>query len=258
MCLLIFAHQASDEHPLIIAANRDEFHARPTRPANLWDDHPRLLAGKDMEQGGTWMGITRDGRFAAITNYRDPDQGNNGTAPPPRSRGELPLNFLIANSSPEQYMAALQTEADQYAGFNLLVGDAESLWYYANSDAAQPRKLSPGVYGLSNASLDTPWPKVELGKARLNSLMASGTLDHDALATLVSDTRTAPAEALETLGIEGEMAQVLSSQFIITPGYGTRSTTTLRTERDGTIHWREQAFDSAGVQTGVSELVLTI
>lgn len=254
MCLLIFGHQATQQHPLIIAANRDEFHARPTQPAGLWREHPHLLAGRDLEAGGTWMGITRTGRFAAITNYRDPNQ----TGPAPRSRGALPLNFLTGSDTPEQYLESLCASADQYAGFNLLVGDAQSLWYYANSDPDKPRSLAPGLYGLSNARLDTPWPKVERGKARLAALLADNQFEHDQLETLVSDTATAPAEALQALDMHTEMEQALSAQFIITPDYGTRSSTTLRREKDGTIHWRERSFSSEGKASSVSELVLTI
>ncbi|MFK7977369.1 MAG: NRDE family protein [Halioglobus sp.] len=257
MCLLIFAHQPDHEHPLIIAANRDEFHVRPTRASGLWPEHPNLLAGKDLEQGGTWMGITREGRFSAITNYRDPNQAASG----PLSRGALPLDFLVGDTTPEQYMLALQKSAGEYAGYNLLAGDRESLWYFANSHSNNngelPRELPPGLYGLSNASLDTPWPKVELGKARLATLLDACELSHNSLETLVSDTRTAPTEALQGVGLEGEMAQILSAQFIITPGYGTRSTTTLRTDRDGTIHWREQTFNKDGAALGETELVLT-
>lgn len=253
MCLLIFAHQATEQHPLIIAANRDEFHARPTRAAGLWPEHPALLAGQDLEQGGTWMGITRAGRFAAITNYRDPIQ----TRAAPLSRGELPLNFLIGKAPPEQYLASLQNSAAQYAGFNLLVGDTRSLWYFANSDADNPRELPPGLYGLSNARLDTPWPKVASGKRKLAALIKEARLEHDHLETLVSDTRTAPVDALQAFGMGSEMEQALSAQFIITPAYGTRSTTTLLTHTNGDIHWRERSFDNTGAESGVAELVLT-
>lgn len=253
MCLLIFAHQVSPQFPLVLAANRDEFHARPTRPSQFWNEHPGLLAGKDLEQGGTWMGITREGRFAAVTNYRDPDQ----TRQAPRSRGELPLQFLTGRQSPEEYLEALASRAGQYAGFNLLVGDAGALWYFANNGRSHPRELAPGLYGLSNANLDTPWPKVELGKARLQALLDDGQLEAEHIASLVADTHTARPEALARLGMETDMEEMLSAQFIITPGYGTRSTTALRMDADGQIHWAEESFDEHGRATGKVELALT-
>lgn len=254
MCLLIFAHQVSEQYPLILAANRDEFHARPTRPSQVWPEHPGLLAGKDLEQGGTWMGITSRGRFAAVTNFRDPNQ----TVAAPRSRGELPLQFLLGSLSPKNYLEALRHNADLYAGFNLLVGDARSLWYFANNGGGEPRELAPGIYGLSNAVLDTPWPKVELGKAKLRALIEDNTLDHDRLTALVSDTQTATPEALARLGMASEMEQTLSAQFIITPGYGTRSTTSLRCDNQGNADWQETSYDRVGRAKSVTELVLTI
>ncbi len=129
MCLLIFAHQTTADYPLVVAANRDEFHARPTAASHFWADHPELLAGMDLEQGGTWMGVTRDGRFAAITNYRDPAS----TVTAPRSRGELPLGYLTGQQDPQDYLQDIAAQAAQYAGFNLLLGDRGSLWYFANS-----------------------------------------------------------------------------------------------------------------------------
>lgn len=253
MCLVIFAYRAHERYPLLVAANRDEFHARPTRAAALWDEHPNLLAGKDLEQGGTWMGITRSGRFAAVTNVR----GGIAAVPAPRSRGELPLHFLTGSESPRDYLASLEAASGQYAGFNLLVGDSESLWYYANVDGDRPRALAPGLYGLSNAALDTPWPKVDRGKQRLDQLLTSGDLEHEHLATLVSDPAAAGADELAAIGQHSELERALSSQFIIMPQYGTRSTTTLRATTAGVIDWCEVSFDETGERIGSSELVLT-
>jgi uncharacterized protein with NRDE domain len=242
MCLLIFAHRVSPRYPLVVAANRDEFRARPTAVSDFWIDHPDLLAGRDLEQGGTWMGVTRDGRFAAVTNYRDPSR----TAVAPRSRGELPLSYLTGTQDAQTFLLDIAARAGDYAGFNLLVGDRDSLWYFTNSDAVDPQALLPGVYGLSNARLDTPWPKVELGKARLHSLLASGALTHDALATVVGDRQLADQHALRGVGLDSSMDPILSAQFIVTRDYGTRSSTTMWTEADARIHWREQTFDACG------------
>ena len=267
MCLLIFAHRVDSQLPLIVAANRDEFHARPTAASHFWSDHPQLLAGRDLELGGTWMGVTRGrsspggavggGRFAAVTNYRDPAR----TAPAPRSRGDLPLDFLTGTERPADYLQKLQRAADDFAGFNLLVGDCDELWYFANSTQAaerQPQRLEPGIYGLSNARLDTPWPKVELGKQRLVELLATGALDHDGLASVVADPSLAEAGTLQQLGRDGEMDRLLSAQFIVTGSYGTRSTTTLWLDQQGSGSWRESSFDARGQLTGQREHPLAL
>ena len=245
MCLLIFSYGVDPRYPLVLAANRDEFHARPTDAASFWPEHPEVLAGRDLEQGGTWMGLTRKGRFAAITNCRDPAR----TAPAPRSRGELPLGFLTGSVDPEAYLSSLLAIAHEYAGFNLLVGTADNLWYYTNSPSAQQREpalLAPGLYGLSNAQLDTPWPKVALGKQRLQTLLGRDALSHDELEAVVADRKLADPRALRQLGLTDDMAQVLSSQFITTASYGTRSSTTLWQDSAGQAHWRESTFDAQG------------
>ena len=244
MCLIILAHQCRSGQPLVVAANRDEFFARPSAPARFWQEHPKLLAGQDLEMGGTWLGITRNGRFAAITNYRDPGR----TVPAPRSRGELTLDFLLGADSPQAYLEEIAVRADAYAGFNLLLADTDNLWYFSNhgqQTIAGPRALPPGLYGLSNASLDTPWPKVELGKSRLTEL-ANDAPDHAALLTVVNNAQLASPEALHGQGLTGEMDQALSAQFIQAGHYGTRCSTTLWTEKNGAINWRETSYDKTG------------
>ncbi|MCP5128229.1 MAG: NRDE family protein [Pseudomonadales bacterium] len=245
MCLLIFAHRADPRYPLVLAGNRDEFHDRLTAAARFWPDKPGLLAGRDLEQGGTWMGITRGGRFAAITNYRDPSR----TAPAPRSRGELPLNYLVGTQEPGEYLQGLLPVAEAYAGFNLLVGVVGELWYLTNSLPAGERAplcLQPGIYGLSNARLDTPWPKVTRGKGRLETLLRAGTPDHAGLARVVGDRQLADSTDLSRQGLDGDMDRILSAQFITTARYGTRSSTTLWVENGGLTHWRESSFNPAG------------
>lgn len=242
MCLLIFAHQVARDFPLLIAANRDEFHARPTAVSDFWDEHPGLLAGKDLQQGGTWMGITRNGRFAAVTNYRDPAR----TAPAPRSRGELPLAYLAGTEDPLSYLRDLASRAQEYAGFNLLVGDTQSLWYFTNSEVRAPQRLAPGIYGLSNARLDTPWPKVTAGKARLQALLDIGEISHEALATVTGSRQLADRLELDGLQQGNGMEQILSAQFIVTAAYGTRSSTTMWTNACGLASWQERSFDAEG------------
>lgn len=247
MCLLIFAHRAWPQRPLVVAANRDEFHARPTAPADFWAEQPALLAGRDLEAGGTWMGVTRNGRFAAITNYRDPAR----TAPALRSRGELPVAFLTGQHSPQDYLHQVAQQGQDYAGFNLLAGDLDSLWYLTNSDDSGPASLAPGIYGLSNARLDTPWPKVERGKARMGQLIDQQLCSHDDLGSAVTNKQLADPQALTGLGLDSEMDQVLSAQFITTGTYGTRACTTLLCSDAGQISWQEQSFDAMGDLTRV-------
>jgi uncharacterized protein with NRDE domain len=252
MCLLIFAHHASEQFPLLVAANRDEFHDRPTRPSMFWPSHPDLLAGQDVRLGGTWMGCTRAGKFAAVTNFRDPTQ----SAQAPRSRGELPLDFLVGQLQAEQYLEQVQKRSHEYAGFNLLLGDAKNLWYFSNSVSGdskspqEPRALEPGVYGLSNARLDTPWPKVELGKKHLRDLLSDGhPIEHDTLLRLVSSSKLADIDSLQQMGMNSEMERLLSSQFIQSQTYGTRSSATLWLDHAGAASWRELSFDPAGNTT---------
>jgi uncharacterized protein with NRDE domain len=252
MCLLIFAHQASEEFPLLVAANRDEFHDRPTRPSMFWPKHPGLLAGQDIRLGGTWMGCTRAGKFAAVTNFREPAQ----TAQAPRSRGELPLDFLLGQLKPEQYLEQVKKRSHEYAGFNLLLGDAQTLWYFSNSvseddqQPQQPRVLPPGIYGLSNAQLDTPWPKVELGKNRMQELLSHGNpIEHDAMLTLVSSSELVDINSLPKTGMNSAMEQLLSSQVVQSQHYGTRSSTTIWLDKAGSASWRELSFDPAGNTT---------
>lgn len=250
MCLIILAHRAHRDFPLLVAANRDEFHARPTAGAAFWKAHPDLLAGRDLEAGGTWMGVTRQGRFAAVTNFRDPAR----TERAPRSRGELPLAWLAGDArTPRDCLRAIAAQGGQYAGFNLLLGDGEALWYYSNAGNDNPRPLAPGIYGLSNASLDTPWPKVTLGKSRMAALLEQ-PVNHANLLATVADRQLARPEALHPSGLGEDMDQVLSAQFIRTERYGTRSSTTLIRGSGGTLSWRERRYDATGEQSAVMEV----
>ena len=192
MCLILLAWKTSAEHPLIVAANRDEFHARPAAPAAFWDDRPEILAGRDLEARGTWMGISRGGRFAAVTNYRG------GTEPrAAQSRGALVTGFLLNAQSPAQYISRLQSEAGLYSGFNLLASDGTELWWVSNRDS-EPRRLEPGIYGLGNLLLDSP--DVEPRKRSFEEAVATGA-------------------AVEPL------FSVLAEARIVDPVYGTRCST---------------------------------
>ena len=247
MCLILFAHQASPDYPLIVAANRDEFYTRPTTQASFWQDSSaaaRLLAGQDKLAGGTWLGMTRSGRFAAVTNIRDPSQAELKT----RSRGELTRDFLLGTTTPEAYCGQLQASFDQFAGYNLLVGDRQDL-YYVNNFSAQVAKLNPGVYGLSNGDLDSDWPKVNAGKQRLSDLLSTpGLLSTDRLIALMSNHEKARDSELPDTGIGKELERSLSSAFIVNTErlYGTVCSTALILEQSGKMLFSEQNYGEAG------------
>jgi len=238
MCLIVFAWQPTQAVPLIVAANRDEFHERPSLPLAPWEEMPELIAGRDLQAGGTWMGATLDGRFAALTNIRSP-----GQAPSPRSRGELPVRYLRGQLSPEAYLSALQARRSDYAGFNLLVGDIRTLWHL-NSDEGIARRLEPGIYGLSNASLDTPWPKLVRAKAALTRHL--GRPDSEALLQLLADCEKPPVDQLPNTGVSTELEILLSSIFIDSRNYGTRASTALIRRSDGALEIRERNFGPEG------------
>jgi uncharacterized protein with NRDE domain len=252
MCLISFAWQTRTDLPLLLAANRDEFHQRPTAAAGFWSDAGSVYAGRDLTAGGTWLGIGADGRFAAITNIRDP---GGGSAPGLRSRGELTADYLRGTDSPETYLAAVAGRILDYQGFNLLVGDADTLWYLHGVAGGRPRRLAPGIYGLSNAALDVPWPKVRRARDRLWALAVEPeTPSADKLLACVADRRLAEAEALADFG--DTMLRELSGQFIVTEHYGTRCQTSLRCFADGRREFMEVRYDRSGQASGYSAVCL--
>ncbi|MBL1377837.1 NRDE family protein [Zobellella sp. CGMCC 1.18722] len=240
MCLIAFSWQPGGRRPLLLLANRDEFYDRPTAPAQWWPDHPHIWGGRDLQAGGSWLGLTRGGRFAAITNHRD---GRAAPLAAARSRGELVADFLAGSLSPQDYMAGVMARRHGYQGFNLLVGDliGGELWYGGNREGADARPLAPGLYGLSNAVLDSPWPKVE----RLKQGLAALATDHseaEALA-LLGDKGRAADEALPDTGISREWERALSAVFIVHPGYGTRAQTLVSLAADGSLSVVELGFN---------------
>lgn len=241
MCLITLAYRTNDAFPLVVAANRDEYYQRPTMGIHFWDDHPGLLAGRDLQAGGTWMGITRHGRFAAITNYRS-------TSPAPeraRSRGMLTLDFLAGSSEPVEYLQAICNSGDDYAGFNLLVGDHEGIFYLSNVEG-EVRALQPGIHSISNGLLDSGWPKQRCAETRLAGTLGEA-LDHEALAGTVSDRRVAADAELPDTGVGIELERALSPQFITLGEYGTRATTTLSVHASGRVEVRERDFLAGGI-----------
>ena len=246
MCLIVFAWRPGHARPLIVAANRDEFHARPTQALASWDEAPGVYAGRDLEAGGTWLGVGPQGRFSALTNIRDPGQPL-GT----RSRGELVAGYLRGELSVEAYLEKVAGEAQHYCGFNLLVGDGHRLGYLHGRDAA-PRLLSAGVYGLSNAALDTPWPK--LVKAREGLREQLDEADPQKLFALLEDDRQAADAELPNTGVGVATERLLSSVFIASQNYGTRASTVLIVEAEGKRRLLERSFGPFGGHLGEVEL----
>ncbi|MEI7671074.1 MAG: NRDE family protein [Deltaproteobacteria bacterium] len=240
MCLILFAWKVHPNFPLVLAANRDEFHERPSAPADFWDATPDLLAGRDLRDGGTWLGITRRGGVAALTNFRDPASLKTG-AP---SRGMLVSDYLRGRENPKVYLERIAPEAARFNGFNLLVGNPDELFCFSNRGARE--ELKPGIYGLSNHLLDTPWPKVAQGKRALEALLQEEKeLPPEALFTLLADRTQAPDECLPETGIGLEWERLLSPLFIESPAYGTRSSTVLLLDRNGGVTFIERVFAAA-------------
>lgn len=228
MCLIVFAWKLIPECPLVLAANRDEFFERPSRAAGWWEDHPDVYAGRDLLAGGTWLGVNRAGRFAALTNIRKGGERRSDV----RSRGELVAGFLQSELSAEDYLIRVRERASDYSGFNLLLGDHEQSFWFSNEGDTEMRELAPGIYGLSNGSLDTPWPKVVRAKAQFSSLLCQGAPD-DAYFEMLTDTTRAVDSRLPDTGVTLEWERLLSPICIESPDYGTRASTLLRVHQGG-------------------------
>lgn len=228
MCLILFAYRIHPRYELLLAANRDEFYARPTAAMDYWQEAPELLAGRDLQSGGTWFGITRQRRLAAITNFREPDS----VKPDAPSRGLLVCDYLLGQEPARDYLDHLLSRADDYNGFNLLLWDSEGLYYFSNRDTT-PRALAPGYYGLSNHLLNTPWPKVQRGLKGLAELLEQNAeIEPKRLLNLLQDQIPADDRELPQTGVSLEWERALSPLFIATPDYGTRSSTVLRVTKE--------------------------
>lgn len=246
MCLIVFAWRPGHAQPLVVAANRDEFYARPSLPLAQWPEAPQVYAGRDLEAGGSWLGVGAAGRFAALTNIRNPQQ-----PAARRSRGELVARFLCGEMPVEDYLADVVGRSLEYAGFNLLVGTSNELWHY-NALESEPRRLAAGVYGLSNAGLDTPWPKVLKAKAALSEVLDDP--QPQALLALLNDPQIAPFAELPDTGVGLATESLLSSVFIASPTYGTRASTALIVHADGLRHIMERSFGPYGGHLGEVEV----
>lgn len=237
MCLIVVGWRVHPDYLLVVAANRDEFYARPTAPLARWSDAPEVIGGLDREAGGTWLGISKSGRFAAVTNVREP-----GMAKGTRSRGALTRGFLTARLSAEEYAAGI--DGDQYSGFNLLLGDGDTLVYCSNRDG-QPRPLAPGVYGLSNHLLDSPWPKLVAARERFAQAIPR-LPDESAFFDLLADQTIIADENLPSTGVPIEWERLLSAIFVKSESYGTRASTLVWQDADGNITVHENNFGPHG------------
>jgi uncharacterized protein with NRDE domain len=255
VCLLVLGWAVHPRYRLVVAANRDEYHERPAAPLAKWPEAPHILAGRDLRAAGTWLGLDAARRFGVVTNFRE--------LQPPRpaapSRGSLIPQYLGGAGGPGDFFARLEPAAGEYSGFNLLLADGGSLWYGSNRAAPFARELPPGVYGLSNELLDTPWPKLVRVKERFQHWLAQadGTAA-DLLALLADRTQAAQTPGpLPTAGLPREWERILSAPFVLNPTYGTRCSTVVLLARDGTLHVGEQRFDSAGEPAGETQFSLS-
>ena len=239
MCLVLFAWRRHEKFPLVLIANRDEYYARPTREAHWWEEHP-VFGGRDLEAGGSWLGISREGRFAAVTNVREPGGMKAGKI----SRGALTHDFLVGDIPAETYLATLMPNDRDYAGFNLLLGDTSGLWFCSNRDHGI-RRIAPGIYGVSNGAFDEPWPKLSSGKTELAALL-QGNFEHADLLEILTDHRVAQDHELPQTGVPLDIERMLSSRFIRSPDYGTRACTVLTIDAAGCVEFSEQNYRDAG------------
>lgn len=247
MCLIVIAWKARDDLPLIVAANRDEWRDRAAQPAHWWFDAPGILAGRDLKAGGTWMGVTRAGRFAAITNFRDPAE-RRSTAP---SRGALVTEYLLSGDPPERFLASIAARAGAYNGFNLIAGDGATLWYFGSREGVL-RAVEPGVHGLSNHLLDEPWPKVRRGRA----VMEEALRDADPaprLFRMLSDANPAADAELPDTGVGITWERRLATALITGEEYGTRCSTVVTFAANGAVRLEERTRVADGSVTTRAE-----
>jgi len=247
MCLIVLAWRAHPAWPLIVAANRDEFHRRPAEPLHSWPDAPQVVAGRDLEAGGTWLAASRDGRFATVTNYRENLEVQTGQ----RSRGALVTDFVTTGSTPLAFARSI--DAERYAGFSLLAATPASIAYVSNR-GDPPRALAAGIYGLSNASLDTPWPKVVRSRKRLEALIGRDGVTADSLFELLADREPEEEVGTPARDLPPAEARAVSAPFIVTPEFGTRCSTVLLLGGNGEMQLHERRFDAEGRATGESSM----
>jgi uncharacterized protein with NRDE domain len=239
MCLLLLSYKTNPNYKLIIAANRDEFYERPTAVLHNWENHPELFAGKDLQGNGTWLGVTKKGKIAAITNYRDMSKIKDN-AP---TRGKLVIDFLLNEIPPEQYTNLLLGKADIYNGYNLIYGNSDDLYYLSNINK-EPVKLSKGIYGLSNHLLDSPWPKVVKSKNIFSELIKEHSPSKKKMFELLKDDEIYPDESLPETGLGIDLERMVSPIFTVTEKYGTRSSSVIFIDVNNNVEFTEKSYDN--------------
>lgn len=255
MCLILLAWRVHSEYPLVFAGNRDEDYERPSAAAAFWRSNPDVFGGRDLEKGGTWLGLTRGGRVAAVTNYRD---GRTAGVAAPRSRGELTADFLRDTAEPSSYLESIAPRGPNYGGYTLIVGDSRQLYVYSNRDP-EARALTAGVHGLSNHLLDTPWPKVSRGKERLSDLLSAGETDLvNGLFRILADRSEAPDTDLPDSGVGLQRERQLSPAFIAGERYGTRASTVMLVSGRDEAVFVERRFGARGAPLGETSQRLTL
>ncbi|MEX0661004.1 MAG: NRDE family protein [Balneolaceae bacterium] len=237
MCLIVFSFKQHNKYPFILAANRDELYDRPSSPARFWKQHPHLLAGKDEKLGGTWLGVTKQGKFAALTNYRDL---NNIKKSAP-SRGNIVKDFLADNQDPLGYLEGLKQSANAFNGFNLLTGSPDQLYHYSN-ETDDITEIKPGIHGISNAVLNTPWPKVETAKSVFEEVVNGENIDQNRIFKMLKNSEPYPENQLPKTGLSKEMEKRVSPIFIKSKDYGTRCSTLLKIRDDGVVTFIEKTY----------------
>ncbi|MGF1671362.1 MAG: NRDE family protein [Balneolaceae bacterium] len=237
MCLVVFGFKNHPEYNLIFASNRDEYYDRPACSARIWNEGPDIIAGKDLEKNGTWLAVRRSGSFAAVTNFRDPAN----IKPDAPSRGKLVTESLQPGMEAEEFLARLRRKADLYNGFNLLLGDGNNLLHFSNYEG-RINKIKPGTYGLSNALLNTPWPKIKKAKRKFRKALSKKEISDDHLFEILTDTERFDPDELPETGLTPEMERAVSSIFIRTENYGTRCSTLLFIKRNGNLRFVERSY----------------
>lgn len=238
MCLIFISLHQHPAYKLIVAGNRDEFYNRPTKAADYWPGKERILGGRDLEAGGTWLGVTTAGRISMLTNYRDPKNID----PRAPSRGHLVSDYLEGDAGAEEYLHRVNASGMRYNGFNLLAGSADALYYYTNYQPVV-RRLEPGFYGISNKFLETPWPKVVNGKQKLKPAFSRNEIDPEEVFALLYDDATAPIDQLPDTGLPAAQERALSSMFIKTDNYGSRCSTLVLVDHANNWLFSERTYD---------------
>ncbi|MFZ5723671.1 MAG: NRDE family protein [Pseudomonadota bacterium] len=248
MCVLFIAWKSHPRYRLVLAGNRDEFRARPTAALERWRDRPDVLGGRDLKGGGSWLAARTDGRFAAVTNFREVPPGTG-----PRSRGELVRDFVCGDQPPASFVQQLDPLGREFGGTNLFAGNADSLWHWSNRGQVA-RLMAPGLYGLSNGMLADDWPKMRRGREVLHAQVVRSDIDEDALFALLADRTPGDDHELPDTGVGRDMERTLSSIFIAGDQYGTRASTVLLIGHDGSVRMREKRWGAGGAFEGESAL----